>query len=104
MLTLAGQARFHGDSACMVFWNKEALRGNFRHKLRKTFVSPVRVFLLRLYSSERFWDQVTWHLWIGRARNPGTLGHLSLEVFNVGGWLTHGDLAMEAGVDFIGCR
>ena len=26
---------------------------------------------------------------------------VGLEVFNVGGWLTHGDLALEAGVDFL---
>ena len=42
-------------------------------------------------------------MWIGRAKNPG-LGsshHLSVEVFNVGGWLTHGDLALDAGVDFL---
>ena len=37
----------------------------------------------------------------------GTLDQLSpfhqvgLEVFNVGSWLTHGDLAMEVGVDFL---
>ena len=24
-----------------------------------------------------------------------------IEVFNVGGWLTHGDLALEVGVDFL---
>ena len=27
--------------------------------------------------------------------------HLGVEVLNVGGWLTHGDLALEAGVDFL---
>ena len=35
---------------------------------------------------------------------PNTLGqpqHVALEVFNVGGWLTHGDLALEAGVHFL---
>ena len=37
---------------------------------------------------------------------PGTLGQppsqqVGLEVFNVGGWLTHGDLALEARVDFL---
>ena len=36
-----------------------------------------------------------WHLWLGRARKPG-LGpqHVAVEVFNVGSWLTHGDLAL----------
>ena len=44
-----------------------------------------------------------WHLWIGRARNPGPgpPGHLAVEVFNVGCWLTHGDLALEAKIDFL---
>ena len=38
---------------------------------------------------------------------PRTLGqltlfhHVGLEVFNVGRWLTHGDLALEARVDFL---
>ena len=42
-------------------------------------------------------------LWIGRAKNPGPgpLHHLAIEVFNVGGWLTHGDLASDAGLDFL---
>ena len=44
-----------------------------------------------------------WHLWIGRASNPGSGPpcHLAIEVFNVGGWLTHGDLALEAKIDFL---
>ena len=40
---------------------------------------------------------------IGRAKHPGPASPsqpLGLEVFNVGGWLTHGDLALEAWVDF----
>ena len=58
--------------------------GNCRQKLRET---------------KRFWGQVIWHLWIGRARNPGPLEHLALEVFNLGGWLTQCDLTVEAGVE-----
>ena len=27
--------------------------------------------------------------------------HFAVETFNVGGWLTHGDLALEARVDFL---
>ena len=45
-----------------------------------------------------------WHLWIGRARHPGPSSnspHLGIEVLNVGGWLTHGDLALDTGVDFL---
>ena len=43
-----------------------------------------------------------WYLWVGRARHPGprSLG-VSVELFNVGGWLTHGDFASEAGADFL---
>ena len=43
-------------------------------------------------------------LWIGRARHPGpssTNPRLGIEVLNVGGWLTHGDLALDTGVDFL---
>ena len=31
---------------------------------------------------------------------PGD-GTIGVEVFNVGGWLTHGDIALETGVDFM---
>ena len=44
-----------------------------------------------------------WYLWIGRARHPGPPSgshHVGVEVLNVGGW-PHGDLALEAGVDFL---
>ena len=46
---------------------------------------------------------VSWYLWIGRAKNPGPdcSQHLSVEVFNVGGWLSHGDLALDSEVDFL---
>ena len=40
----------------------------------------------------------------GRARHPGPPSqpqHVGLEFHNVGGWLTHGDLALDAGVDFL---
>ena len=40
----------------------------------------------------------------GRARHPGPPSQphsVSLEFVNVGGWLTHGDLALNAGVDFL---
>ena len=45
-----------------------------------------------------------WHLWIGRARHPGpssTSPHLGIEVLTVGGWLTHGDFALDTDVDFL---
>ena len=44
-----------------------------------------------------------WHLWVGWARHPGPQScSIGVEVLNVGGWLTHGDFALEAGVDFLG--
>ena len=44
---------------------------------------------------------------IGRARHPGpgqrffTPGQLSIEFVNVGGWLTHGDLALDSCAQFL---
>ena len=55
-------------------------------------------------STKYVWGLVLWYLWIGRARHPGPPSqprHLCLEFHNVGGWLTHGDLALAAGVDFL---
>ena len=40
--------------------------------------------------------------WIPRHPGPTSLPrHVGVEFLNVGGWLTHGDLALEAGVDFL---
>ena len=67
----------------------------------------VKIFLLFFclvgISRVRFWGLILWYLWMGRARHPGPDPpcHLAIEVFNVGGWLTHGDLALEVGVDFL---
>ena len=45
---------------------------------------------------------MVWHLWLGRARHPGPgSGSVGIEVWNVGGWLTNGDFAVETGVDFL---
>ena len=45
---------------------------------------------------------LVWHPWIGRARHPGP-GAVSfaVEVLNVGGWVTEGDLVLDAEVDFL---
>ena len=52
---------------------------------------------------KRFWWEKLWLLWIGRARHPGPseFRGFDLEAFNVGGWLTHGDLALETKADFL---
>ena len=53
-------------------------------------------------SGVRFWGLVFWHLWIGRAGKPGPASRkFAVEVSYVGSWLTHGDLALEARVDFL---
>ena len=105
MLALVGRPSLHGNYACMVYWTQGALPENFAGK---NMVRPL--FLLKSFfclvasSRERFWGLVFWHLWIGRARHPGpssTSPHLGIEVLNVGGWLTHGDLALDTCVDFL---
>ena len=102
MLALVGQPSLHGYYACMVYWNKGALWRNCRLKESKTSFSPVFVFLYSRYSLKRWWGRVLWLLWIGRARHPGPFsGSMTVEVFNVGGWLTHGDMVLEAHVDFL---
>ena len=41
-------------------------------------------------------------MWIGRTRHPGPFScNMIVEVFNVGGWLTHGDMVLETNVDFL---
>ena len=66
-------------------------------------LSPKRVFLFSRNSRVRFWGLVFWYLWIGGAKKswPSSSHHLAVEVFNVGGWLAHGDLALDAGLDFL---
>ena len=83
------------------------LRGHLGELAGKNMVrpfSPFWVFLFSRNSRERFWGLIFWHLWIGRARHPGAPflpRHVGVEFLNVGGWLTHGDFALEAGVDFL---
>ena len=88
MLALAGESSLHGHYACMVHWNKRALRRNRRQKCGKTSFSPCWVFLFTQNSRVRYWSFILWYLWIGRARHPGPAlpsQHFGLEVFNDGG-------------------
>ena len=70
----------------------------------ETSVSPFRVFLFSRNSRIRFWGLVIWHLWVGRAQYPRPTSlahHVGVEVLNVEGCVTHGDLALEVNVDFL---
>ena len=81
-----------------------ALWINCRQKQRETSYSHLRVCLFSRNYRKRFWGLIFWHFWIGKARHPGLTSpppHLGVEVLNVGGWLTHEDLALAAGVDFL---
>ena len=106
-LVSAGQPSLHSFHACMVYWNKGALRRNCRQKYGETSFSLSRVFLFSRNSRVRFWCLTLWHLWIGKAKHPGPALTLSqvggLEVFNVGegAEVAHGHLALDAQVDFL---
>ena len=78
------------------------IKGNCRQIHSKTSFSLVWGFLLCRNSLCRFWGVILWYLWIGRAGHPGpgSFG-VSVELFNVGGWLTQGDFVLESGADFL---
>ena len=122
MLALVRQPSLRGYDACMVYSVKGALRRNCRQTKYKTSFSPSSGFLFSRNPTKRFWGLIFWHFWAGRARHPGPpsqpqhLGwigrarhpgppshvqHVGVEFHNVGGWLTHGDLAIRTGVDFL---
>ena len=98
MLASAGQPSLRGYDAFMVYWVQGALRRHCRQKYGKTYFSPFWVFLFCRTSRVRFWGLILWHLWIG---SQAPRHHVGIELLNVGGWLSHGDLALEVGVDFL---
>ena len=92
-----------GNKAYKIIKPKGALGGKYGQTEHKTSTSPLFVFLVSKRSLLRFWRCLVWYLWIGEARHlgPGD-GTIGVEVFNnVGGWVTHGDIALETGVDFL---
>ena len=103
MLALVGRPSLHSCDACMVYWVHGASRRICRQNQGKTSFSPKKVFLFSRNSQVLFWGLIFWYLWIGRAKNPrpGPLHHLAVEVFNVGRWLAHGDLALTASLDVL---
>ena len=97
-----GLLNLSGYDACWVTKLKEAPGGKHGQTKHETSHSPLYVFLVSKRSLLRFWGCLVWHFWIGTARHPGPKsGSIGIEVFNVGGWLTHGDLALETEVDFL---
>ena len=104
VLASAGRPSLHGYDACMVYLTEGALRRICRQKYGETSFSPFCVFLFSRNSRVRFWGLILWLLWVWRARHPGPASVprcVGIEVFNVGGWLTHGNLALEVDVDFL---
>ena len=91
-------------------WHMEVIHGirvwyTVRDKVQsvkngKTSLSPLSFFLVSSHSLNFFGGCLVWHLWLGRARHPGA-GSVGIEVLSVGGWLTNGDSAAEASVDFL---
>ena len=85
-----------------VLWLRRAHRGNKGQKHSETSCSRLRGFLVSRISLRRFWGKILWYLWNGRARHFGPCSNnLDVEVFNVGGFLTHGDFALETDADFL---
>ena len=84
MLALVARPSLHGNYACLVYQVQGGTPGEIAGK---NMVRP----LFLLY----------WFFCLVRILGKGFWGHLGIEVLNVGGWLTHGDLALDAGVDFL---
>ena len=91
-----------GNDACWVIRLTRAPGGNNGQREYESSNPPLAVFLVSLHSLIFFCGCLVWHLWMGRARHPGPrrIG-VGVEVFNLSGWLTNGDLAMDADVDFL---
>ena len=103
MLALVRWPSLHSYDAFLNYWVQGASRRNCSQKQGETCFSPEKVFLFSRDSRVRFLGLILCYLWIGRAKHsgPGPPCHLTIEVFNFGGWLTHGELALEAEIDFL---
>ena len=102
MLAMVRLPSLRGRDACMVLGVNGASWRNCRQILRKTSFSPLFVFLLNRMS---VFCGVAWFFGIfGLVElgipGPGSAPFL-IEVLNVGVWLTHGDFALGAEVDFL---
>ena len=94
MPALVGPPSLHSFDAFLVYWVQGASRRDCRQQQSETSFSLKKISGTVL---------ILWFLSIGRAKHlgPGPPCHPAVEVFNVGDWLTHGDLALEAHVDFL---
>ena len=96
MLAFVGRPSVHSYNACMFLWVQGASLRNCRQKQGKTSFSPRKVFL---FSRNSWIRSGVWYSGIcGLGGNPVTV---AIQVFNVGGWLTHSDLALDARIDFL---
>ena len=80
-----------------------AHRGNNAQKQHETSFSHSGIFLVSRNHLKKFWEKMLWHLWICRARHLGLfLNNHDIEDFNVCGFLTHEDYALDADARFSG--
>ena len=84
----------------MALWSTS---GEWQAKGCSDLISSLSSFFVSRISRFRFWRKILRYLWIGWARHPGPpSNNLDVEVFYVGGILTHGDYVLDTDADF-GC-
>ena len=97
MLALVERPSLRGWCIGLVGHSGVKLQANVMYDL----FSPIPVFMFGRNSGMRFGGLVFRHLWTGRSRNLGPAPQrLAIEVFDVGRCLKHGDLDLDAQVDF----
>ena len=101
MLALVGQPSLHSNDACTVCWADGASRRNCRQRDRDTSFSNKGFSVQSEFQGTVLGSHPRAFVdWEGQASGASsTACHVAVEVFNVGSWLTHGDSAVEAGVD-----
>ena len=93
------QSPFHDCHACMVNW-ANGTPGKLHAKTRQDFFSPFSGFSALSELSSYVLECHRLAFMEGGARQPGPgPPGVAVEVFNVGGWLTDGDFALETEVD-----
>ena len=96
------QPSLRSYDTCIELCSCRAHWGISGQKYHETYLPPLGVFFVSRIPLSKYWGKMLWHLWIGRARHPGpSLNDLDIEVFNIGGFLTHGDYALEPDAGFL---